>query len=77
MDIGTKVKIKIHNPISWVSSAVKCLNDKTGKVAEIKETDRFTENNILVEFDTAADTWYSYQTPWAAAWFSEKDLILL
>ena len=77
MNIGQEVGIEINNPKKWHIGAFAALNGKTGNVVEIKEYNKFDENNILVEFHTPAETWHSYQIPWTAAWFSEKDLILL
>lgn len=76
MEIGQRVRIYIYNPDMWVTAAVECLNGKTGVLKEIKEPNWYSDNRFLVEFDTPAKTWHSYQTPWTAAWFHEKDLLI-
>ena len=74
MEMGQRVKIGINKPEIWVKAAVGCLNGKTGTVEQIKDYSRFSENNILVRFDTPAPIWWTNQTPWTAGWFNEKDL---
>jgi len=75
MKVGDRVRIYIYNPGKWVQTSVECLNGKTGIIKEVKEPNWFSDNNFLVEFDTPAKTWHSYQTPWSAAWFCEADLL--
>jgi len=75
METGQRVKISINRPEIWVKAAVDCLNGKTGTIEQINEKNKFTENNILVNFDTPALTWWTNQTPWTYGWFNEKDLL--
>lgn len=69
MKTGDRVRVYIQNPEEWANGSVQKIDGKIGAIKEIKST-----GEILVEFDTPPEKWWSNQVPGRCWWFSEQDL---
>jgi len=78
--IGDKVTIQIARPEFFVSDIVPLLNDRTGHIERIQETNSFNGYNIadptyLVRFDSPVDAPDSWHHGTEAFWFDGLDLV--
>ena len=74
MNIGQKVKVEITNFDRWAMGGAESMNGLTGTIEKMKDKDWFGNHEVLVNFDTPAKPWHSYQLPVTGFWFELKEV---